>query len=247
MRILELCTPCCTRRTEHVCRERYGVRNLSKRRAQFRWWRARRAQERRARFTPASRFLRRGRGTASGTSPPWTRPRGRSVGDVAADEAAGGGSGERRPPPRTRPPNGRPRAAAVAAPSRGGDAKGGFERILRCWRPATAPGGDGRPAHFPHGVPRPGAAPRTSLRGAPQALRGGSGAAAPHCRRSGRPGFPASTRREAAAPSPRRSFFSGRATPHDHVPGRFCFDIVMRFWKGEPVNSPSDRREPRPG
>ena len=45
MRILELCTPYCTLRTEHVCRVRYGVRNFGKRRVQFRWWRVRRARE----------------------------------------------------------------------------------------------------------------------------------------------------------------------------------------------------------
>ena len=54
VRILELCAPYCTACTEHVCRVRYGVRNFSKRHAQLRWWRARRAQERRAHFRPAA-------------------------------------------------------------------------------------------------------------------------------------------------------------------------------------------------
>ena len=44
--ILELCTPYCALHTCPVCRVQYGVRNFGKRRAQFRWWRARRAQER---------------------------------------------------------------------------------------------------------------------------------------------------------------------------------------------------------
>ena len=55
MRILELCTPYCTLRAEHVCRVRHGVRNFGKWRVQFMWRRARRAQERRAHFTPAAR------------------------------------------------------------------------------------------------------------------------------------------------------------------------------------------------
>ena len=61
VRILELCTPYCTLRTEHVCRVQYGVRNFSKWRAQFRWRGARRAQEPRAHFTPA-------KGGGAGTS-----------------------------------------------------------------------------------------------------------------------------------------------------------------------------------
>ena len=54
VRILELCTPYCTLRTENVCKVRYGVRNFGKRRVQFRWRGARRAQEPCAHFSPAS-------------------------------------------------------------------------------------------------------------------------------------------------------------------------------------------------